>query len=516
MHLDFTRRMRWLTVLAVVLVAWVAPAHAQQPQPLLDANGEVREEAYDYLSRPLGAEDRKYESIRGGRLKELMNEVVAFSRLSRDAGDRQWGRMAGGPYEAMTADWSQAIFEELGMENIRRQYFDLPPQWTPVDWEFTATGGDRQLTFGSLLPASGSSPVPEGTQLEAVWVGSGSEADFLNRDVQGKAVVLQTILAPGQMSHSANWEGATVRAEENGAAMIIGIWGYAGNMAVWQGLGGTRTTRTNADGTTTTIRTPIEVPGFFMGWDDGKRLRDLIGTGARVMIDASLDVEIRENLSSPSVFGTLPGTTDERIYVMSHMDGYFDAALDNASGMAVMMALAEHFARIPPSERRRDITFIATAGHHVGSPNAAFLRDNPETLERVALMINCEHIAPTQFVQFGNEIRRTTTVSPRRWWVHGSDQVLDIVLDAYRTFGVSLVGRMDPRATGEMGQIEDLAPSIQLIRSPEHKHTDLDVPELVSGAGMEAVARAFAKIVDGVNTLAIEEIVPASLATDQQ
>ena len=131
-------------------------------------------------------------------------------------------------------------------------------------------------------------------------------------------------------------------------------------------------------------------------------------------------------------------------------------------------------------------------------------------------MINCEHIAPTQFVQFGNEIRRTTTVSPRRWWVHGSDQVLDIVLDAYRTFGVSLVGRMDPRATGEMGQIEDLAPSIQLIRSPEHKHTDLDVPELVSGAGMEAVARAFAKIVDGVNTLALDEIVPASLATDQQ
>ena len=213
MHLDFTRRMRWLTVLAVVLVAWVAPAHAQQPQPLLDANGEVREEAYDYLSRPLGAEDRKYESIRGVRLKELMKEVVAFSRLSRDAGDRQWGRMAGGPYEAMTADWSQAIFEELGMENIRRQYFDLPPQWTPVDWEFTATGGDRQLTFGSLLPASGSSPIPEGTQLEAVWVGSGSEADFLNRDVRGRAVVLQTILAPGQMSHSANWEGATVRAE---------------------------------------------------------------------------------------------------------------------------------------------------------------------------------------------------------------------------------------------------------------------------------------------------------------
>ncbi len=33
---------------------------------------------------------------------------------------------------------------------------------------------------------------------------------------------------------------------------------------------------------------------------------------------------------------------------------------------------------------------------------------------------------------------------------------------------------------------------------------------------MEAVTRAFAKIVDGVNTLTLEETLPASLATDQQ
>jgi hypothetical protein len=55
-------------------------------------------------------------------------------------------------------------------------------------------------------------------------------------------------------------------------------------------------------------------------------------------------------------------------------------------------------------------------------------------------LINCEHIAPTQFVQFNNELRLTTTVSPRRWWVHGSDRLLDITLDAYQTFGVTLMG----------------------------------------------------------------------------
>ena len=211
---------------------------------------------------------------------------------------------------------------------------------------------------------------------------------------------------------------------------------------------------------------------------------------------------------SPSIFGTLPGTTDETIYVMAHMDGYYDAALDNASGMAVMMGLAEYFAHVPAEERRRTITFIGTAGHHVGSPNAPYLRDQG-LLEKTALMLNCEHIAPTQFVAFNTELRLTNTVSPRRWWVHGSQRLLDITLDAYRTFGVSVIGAMDGRATGEMMAIDKEAPSVQLIRSPEHKHTDGDVPALVPAAGVEAVARAFAKIVDQVNTLDLDELQPA-------
>ena len=127
-------------------------------------------------------------------------------------------------------------------------------------------------------------------------------------------------------------------------------------------------------------------------------------------------------------------------------------------------------------------------------------------LENAALMINCEHIAPTQFVNFNTEMRRSNTITPRRWWVHGSQSLLDITLDAYRTFGVSLIGPMDGRATGEMMAIDKEAPSVQLIRSPEHKHTDGDILELVPGVGVEAVARAYAKIIDEVNKLDINQL----------
>ena len=59
---------------------------------------------------------------------------------------------------------------------------------------------------------------------------------------------------------------------------------------------------------------------------------------------------------------------------------------------------------------------------------------------------------------------------------------------------------------GEMMAIDKDAPSVQLIRSPEHKHTDGDVPELVPSAGLEAVARAYAKIIDEVNQLDIAQL----------
>jgi hypothetical protein len=60
---------------------------------------------------------------------------------------------------------------------------------------------------------------------------------------------------------------------------------------------------------------------------------------------------------------------------------------------------------------------------------------------------------------------------------------------------------MDPTATGEMGAIFKLTPSLQLIRSPENKHTDADIPEYVPAAGLEAVGRAYAKIIEEANKL---------------
>ena len=130
------------------------------------------------------------------------------------------------------------------------------------------------------------------------------------------------------------------------------------------------------------------------------------------------------------------------------------------------------------------------------------MHDNRETaLANAALMINCEHVSVKQTVYWGPEMRMTDIPSPRRWWVNGSDQLVGLVLDSYRTFGVAVWDHMEDRAAGEMGSVARDLPSIQIIRSPEIKHTDQDVPAWVPEAGLEAVARAYAKIIDEVNKL---------------
>jgi hypothetical protein len=307
------------------------------------------------------------------------------------------------------------------------------------------------------------------------------------------------------MGHSASYERALTRAQQKGAAAVGVIYGISDNFSIWQGLnesgGGQPATRAS-------------IPGFFMGWEDGRAVRELIGQGQPVRVQLKLAVDERTGLKSQSVVGTLPGASDEEIIVMAHMDGYFEAALDNGTGLSVMMTLLEHFAKVPQAQRRRAIRFIGTAGHHVASPGARWLHDHRDTtLAKVALMINCEHISVPDHKYWGPVLRKANTIAPRRWWVHGSDALRDLVLKAYNDFNVGIIAEMDPGASGEMSVVARDAPSIQVIRSPVTKHTDSDVLAWVPAVGLEQVGRAYARIIDDVNKLDRQQVLPVTTTT---
>ena len=151
----------WLGLVAMIAVTVAGvrllgqqPTAAPQRQPLLDAKGAPREDTYTPM--PLPESEKAYGNIDGVHMKAIVNEIVAISRKSRDDGNKYWGRIAGTKYEAMTADLLEAKFRKLGMVDINRPEFALPPQWFPTDWSVTASGGGQNLTFSTARPALGS------------------------------------------------------------------------------------------------------------------------------------------------------------------------------------------------------------------------------------------------------------------------------------------------------------------------------------------------------------------------
>jgi Peptidase family M28 len=450
-----------------------------------------------YIRMPLTAADKIYADIDGTHVKDLVKEVVNISYRSRDAGDVMWGRIPGTQSETWTNDWVEAKFRALGLRDIHRQAFDLPPQWFPVAYDFSVVaGGSAPRKFATIRPATGSGSTPAaGLELDAVWVGLGSAADFVGRDVRGKAVVILNEIGEAAGSQTAAWMGASKRAEEKGAAALVLVYGNTANMTAWGPMGG-----------------GVKLPGFTMGYEDGFELREMLGAEP-VKIRMKSETKLVPNLKSTSVWGTLPGATDDDIIVMAHQDAYFDGALDNASGVAAMITLAEHYAKVPQAQRRRAIRFVGTAGHHAGSPNSRWLHDHRETaLAKTALMINLEHISVTDAYVYRDAKQRANAFSALRYYINGSRRLNDIVFGTLRTFGIASFPDWQDGA-GEMMWAKTDAPSMQLLRSPDDKHSDQDTIDWVPAAGLEAMTRAHAKIIDQVNKVDRAELLPVKPKT---
>src|SRR5437762_3706848 len=180
----------------------------------------------EYLRWPLSPSEQAYASLSGRRIKGYINEITAISRRSRDDGNQYWGRITGTAYDRMTAEWVAAQFRRIGLEQVRVQTFEtLPPQWFPTSWDVSVAGAGKTIALKTAFTIYHSAGIAS-TDLDPVWAGLGLPADFLGRDVKGKAVLVYGIPTPGGRSDSALSNGAVQRAEEAGAAGLVIIPGF--------------------------------------------------------------------------------------------------------------------------------------------------------------------------------------------------------------------------------------------------------------------------------------------------
>jgi Peptidase family M28 len=450
---------------------------------------------------PYPAGDAVYADLDGMKIKGYINEITAISRKSRDDGNQYWGRITGSPYDKMTTDWVAAQFKRIGLETRVQEFTDLPEQWWPTSWEVSAVGA-QAVSLKTAFPLYRSVGTTEQMNLEPVWVGMGTAADFDGRNVRGKAVVAYGFPNPGGRENTALTWGVVKRAEEQGAAALFIVLGFPGNVMNEPTAAGTQP--------------PARMPIFMLGNQDGTLIRQMIEQNQSPVIRFRLAVELRTGLKTDTVWGVLPGATEENVAVMAHTDSFFEGAMDNASGIATMVALAEHYAKIPKGQRRRTMTFFTTSAHHSPSGNNASIRwihnNMKQMWSKTALLVNCEHTAQVATFLVGDTLYGSNQVSARRWFVGGSDQLKTIVMKDFKDYGMALFSRPEPRPGGELGQVFTDAPSFHIIDQIVY-HTDMDTLNVVPAAGLEQSAHVFARIIDDVNKVEMNALLGAPVTT---
>ena len=434
---------------------------------------------------PKGAE--AYADIDGKKMWQDVKAQADIARKFRDNGHPQyWGRIVATSSDKEDVDWLLGKFHQAGVTDTRVQtvkYYD--PQWMGKSWTVTLTGGGKEVNLASAQPPYASTTTGGKTlDLEVVYAGLGSEADFAGRDVKGKAVL---IIQPQTGSQD------LTLGEKKGAAAIL-IADASGGNHKYQAY-----------------RVDTTVPTFYLGTQDGMAIRDMVGSGAKPHLKIFLDGEMLANQESYLVWATLPGATDETIYIISHRDGFFDAAGDNASGVATMLGIAEHYAKIPQAQRKRTMVFIGTEGHHNNKPGGYgrewLVANRGKFFNKTALMINMEH--PAEVLTHGDQ-GTTTAVIPNDWYAGGDSrpQLQQIAFNAFREFGLPVWTKPSQRPPGgDVGRFYWFLPGLVAQSNDfQYFHTDADTPENVSWAGLEAAGRAYARIIDEVNKIPLSDL----------
>jgi hypothetical protein len=448
--------------------------------------------SYLQLSSP---GNEAYASIDGERMKRLVEQQAEIARRYRQAGNQFWGRIIGTSADRETANWMMGQLRQSGVENVRLDSIELPSQWLPQSWKLTVESDNKAVELTSAWPAYGSAGTSQaGAELELIDLGLGMATDFQGRNVSGKAVVLHSIATSSTVFNSVRRIGALERAEEAGAAAIFIVLELPGNLQ------------------TAFYDVGTSVPTFSIGSEDGELLQRLLteaGMTEPVEIDVQMEVDYLDGLSTSSVRGeVLAASPDaEKIIIVAHRDAYFEGAADNASGVATALELMHYFAQIPKAERKRTVEIIGTPGHHnIARTGQSWLYDNRESiLDNAVLLINAEHTAHALVDRFGDDLCSTNAIGPFSWQINGSNKLAEITLQTFDEFGIPRWAEAGGPG-GEIRTIADLVPSIVLMHAGVLLHTNIETTEAIPAVSLAATTRAYAKIIERVNSMSQAEL----------
>jgi len=273
-------------------------------------------------------------------------------------GDNPLGfRLAGSPADNAAADYIEAQFTDMKLADVRQEA-------VPVDvWDMQGAwvrAGGRTVTASQFAGVPGT---PGAITAPVVYVGLGTFADFVGKDVTGKIVLVDLELDEWWL----NYPGSL--ASLQGAKAVIATWGEA--TAPWY-------TPEDSLGANDGEYDLSWAPMVYISRADGAWLKDRLAKGpVTATVRSDVDVTMHD-FEDPAkgglgynVVGEIPGSDPSAgaVLIASHHDAHFRAGLDDTGAVANMLLVAKAM-QLSGYKPARTVIFLATTGEEFGYTNA--------------------------------------------------------------------------------------------------------------------------------------------------
>jgi Peptidase family M28 len=332
-------------------------------------------------------------------------------------------RRPGYPADLWTEQFCLDQFRQFGLEQVRLEPVTLP-FWEPIESALIVKAGDRELRVPCFsLPHS--APTDRLDAPLVAWRDDQPEA-FRNALALTEIPLIRSpadlpLLLAGGGSPDSAWRRCDPGGTLAGTIQVLPFSGHI--MAVMDapiaaGAAGFVGALSGYPGDSFQYYVPYDglaraIPGVWIAGSEGARLRDLCRAGnvrARLVSRAT-----RHDITSHNVVGELPGADDESVIIGSHHDGPWASAVEDGSGISMVLAQAAYWSRVPREQRPHRLTFLLNAGHMAGGAGVrAFIDRHSSELARVVLEVHLEHAANELVERDGGLVASGRPET--RWW----------------------------------------------------------------------------------------------------
>lgn len=446
-------------------------------------------------------------------------------------------RRVGTPGIDRTVDYIASRYKEYGLTRVHVE--ETPTySWAARRHSLAFAGRpvDASPVVYSQSPArdavGDSATPPGGLVAPVVDVGLGTAAEVAPRDVKGKIVMFdlkfllpvagllpvteflwdpeQTMALSPPTLLTANpyittFTDAVKAAQDAGAVGFIGVLGDYFN--------------SNRYYNEFYRRQIVQIPGMWVTKAEGARLREELAATPDATANLQLETT-RAKVASHVVVGFLDGKSTDAIQIQSHHDSGFEGAVEDASGVAEVLALAKHYSRQPAAARERTLMFTTFDSHWAGySAHNAFLkrhivaREAKRDPNRIIANVTLEHIAKHALPGPGGALEVSELPEPRGIFENMGaamklQMISSVVRNDLRRTAILNGSLLQPVGipTDASGWVLLGIPTASLISGPMYLYDAADTLDKVLKSELNKVAVTFTEIVDAVDVTPVDQL----------